>query len=51
VSIHIGVIKTADKLTIETTNLQNLSNSQIEQIITDSLVRATHDGEVIIASN
>lgn len=51
VNIHIGVIKTADKLTIETTNLQNLSHGQIEQIITDSLVRAAHDGEVVIASN
>jgi tape measure domain-containing protein len=51
VSIHIGVIKTADKLTIETTNIQNTSFSELEQIITDSLVRAAHDGEVIIASN
>lgn len=51
VTINIGHIKTADKLVIETTNLQNLSHSQIEQIITDSLVRAAHDGEVVIASN
>lgn len=50
-NITLNIAKAIGEVKISTTNMNQVSNTELKQLLTDLIVGAAHDAEIMIANN